>query len=44
MAGGNSLGERVARLEEFVGTPVNPDEICLANQIQVLRTELAEFK
>lgn len=44
MVGGNSTGERLARLEEFVGTPLSTDEICLANQIQVLRDDLNEFK
>lgn len=44
MVGGNSTGERLARLEEFVGTPLSTDEICLANQLQVLRDDLKEFK
>ena len=44
MVGGNSTGERLARLEEFVGTPLSTEEICLANQIQVLRDDLREFK
>ncbi|KAL8124045.1 hypothetical protein AgCh_011887 [Apium graveolens] len=44
MVNENSTSERLTRLEEFVGVPLSSDEICLANQIQVLREELNEFK
>lgn len=44
MAGGNSTGERLARVEEFLGVPLSTDEIPIANQVQVLREGLDEFK
>ncbi|KAL8113857.1 hypothetical protein AgCh_020951 [Apium graveolens] len=44
MAGGNSTGEKLARLEDFLGVPLSIDEIPIANQVQVLRKGLNELK
>ncbi|KAL8146181.1 hypothetical protein AgCh_004066 [Apium graveolens] len=36
MAGGNSMSERLARLEDFPGVPLSKDDIPIANQDQAL--------